>query len=75
LGIYLEGALRNGMVDLDGGYLFSIGKTKAASTFRNVLAEEDFPLLNDAAIGAHSNWKFPSMCARRNGCNHDNVDA
>jgi hypothetical protein len=38
-------------VDLDGGFLFSIGKAKAASTFRNVLAEEGFPLVNNRAIG------------------------
>jgi hypothetical protein len=75
LGIYLEGALRNGMVDLDGGFLFSIGKTKAASTFRNVLAEEGFPLVNNQAIGTHSNRKFPSTYARRNGCSRDDVDA
>jgi hypothetical protein len=62
------------MVDLDGGFLFLIGKTKAASTFGNILAEEDFPLVNNAAIGTHSNWKFPSTYARHSGCNHDNVD-
>jgi hypothetical protein len=75
LGIYLELALRNVMVDLDGGFLFSIGKAKAASTFRNVLAEEDFPLVNDAAVGTHSNWKFPSMYARHNVCNRNDINS
>jgi hypothetical protein len=74
LGIYLEGALKNDMMNLDGSFLFSIGKAKAATTFRNVLAEENFPLLNNVAVGAPSNWKFPSTYARCNVYSCNNID-
>ena len=74
LAVHLEVAIGNGDLEKDG-VLMGISKTVATNALKAVIDADDFnraPLAG--LLGSHSNRKFASTHARRNGCSRDDVD-